>query len=47
MQITEQNFEQSVREFNDLAFAMMYRKLSAKDAARYEELLAALEAIRG
>jgi hypothetical protein len=45
MQITEQNVEQIVREFNDLAFAMVCRPLSAKDTARYNELLAALESI--
>lgn len=45
MVITEQNFEQVVREYNDLTFAMMYRKLSDKDTSRMLELEKALESI--
>lgn len=45
MVITEQNFENVIREYNDLTFAMMYRKLSEKDTARMLELEKALESI--
>jgi hypothetical protein len=45
MQVTEQNIEQVIREYQALAFSRVYRKLSEREAARYLELEQALEAI--
>jgi len=45
MVITEQNFDNVIREYNALTIAMMYRKLSEKDTARMLEIEEALESI--
>lgn len=45
MQVTEQNIEQVVREYQALSFSSVYRKLSPKEAARHLELEQALENI--
>lgn len=43
MQVTEQNVDAVLREYQSLSFSMVYRKLSEKDAARHLELEQALE----
>jgi hypothetical protein len=43
--LDQATFAKIAREFETLSFAMMYRKLSAKDMARYNEILEILEAL--